>query len=99
MIINHIEHEEAILERKSPGSHAKLVGTAFGISQSALNIALTIFPIITAGIRVDWGSFVAVEVFFSGLAFLGAIASLILWYLDSKNESILQMPEISKKVD
>ena len=94
------EHEENVLERKSSSdSHPKLVGTAFGISQSALNIALTIFPIVSAGIRVEWGSFVAVEVFFAGLAFLGALASLLLWYLDLKNESILQMPEISKKVE
>jgi hypothetical protein len=41
------EHEERKLQLKHPQVAHKLVGTAFGISQSALNIALTVFPIVS----------------------------------------------------
>jgi hypothetical protein len=84
-----IEHQETIIGRQQ-GYSPKLVGTGFGISTSALNTALTIFPVITAGIRVDGGSFVPVELFFSILAFLGAIFSAILWYIDVRDGSVLQ---------
>ena len=89
-----VEYEEKNYLAKF-GRSPKLVGTAFGISTSALNTALTIFPIISAGIRVDGGSFTPVELFFASLAFCGGIASCILWWVDSQSDSILQRPEIS----
>ena len=89
------EHEEAKLNAEHGETQPKLLGTAFGISTSALNTALTIFPIITAGIRVDGGSFVPVELFFSSLALLGAIFASILWILDYQNDSILQKSDLA----
>lgn len=84
------EYQETIIGELSGKPPPKLVGTAFGISTSALNTALTIFPVITAGIRVDGGSFVPVEIFFACLAFLGAVFSGILWIIDVRDGSILQ---------
>eukprot|EP00842_Homolaphlyctis_polyrhiza_P001139 jgi/Hompol1/2025/HPOL_005819-RA len=51
----------------------KLLGTAFGVSTSALNASFTLFPILTAQIRVAGGSFVPVEMFFAGMALLGVL--------------------------
>jgi MFS family permease len=87
-----VEHQETKLSLQFTDP-PKLVGTAFGISTSVLNAALTIFPIISAGIRVDGGSFVPVELFFAGLALGGALTSLLLWYVDLKNDSVLQKAE------
>jgi MFS family permease len=84
------EHQEEVIGRISGKASPKLVGTAFGISTSALNTALTIFPVITAGIRVDGGSFIPVEIFFASLAFLGAVFSVILWVIDVRDGSVLQ---------
>ncbi len=84
------EYQETALGRTSGKAPPKLVGTAFGISTSALNTALTIFPVITAGIRVDGGSFIPVEIFFATLAFLGAVFSGILWVIDVRDGSVLQ---------
>lgn len=65
-----VQHEEWKRDKRHPGSphKSKLVGTAFGVSTSALNTALTLTPLIAAQIRISGGSFLPVEMFFVGLA-------------------------------
>lgn len=90
-----IQHQEDTLHEENPHLEPpKLLGTAYGLSTSALNTALTIMPLVAAQIRVWGGSFVPVELFFVGLALAGAVASGVLWIVDVRNGSILQMPEI-----
>lgn len=82
-------------ETETGESHAtsRIIGTAYGISTSALNTSLTLFPLITAQIRVSGGSFTHVLLFFVGLALLGAMASVYLWRLDSRSGFVLQLPQ------
>jgi MFS family permease len=91
-IVQHAELKLAEREEFPP----KLLGTAYGISTSALNTALTIMPVIAAEIRVAGESFLPVELFFAALAGTGALASLILWKLDSLNDGVLQKPEMQQ---
>jgi hypothetical protein len=72
----------------------KLLGMAYGISTSALNVGLTIIPILAAQVRVYFGSFMEVELFFVILAVMGCVASIILWAVDARHGSLLQKPEI-----
>ncbi|TPX71065.1 hypothetical protein SpCBS45565_g01340 [Spizellomyces sp. 'palustris'] len=84
-----IQHREAQLD-----PDVKLLGTAYGLSTSALNTALTIMPLIAAKVRVWSGDFLYVELFFVCLALLGAVASAVLWVVDVKfGDGVLQMPE------
>ncbi|KAJ3183989.1 hypothetical protein HDU85_001840 [Gaertneriomyces sp. JEL0708] len=90
-----VQHEEDKLQEENPFIPApKLLGTAYGISTSALNAALTVMPLLAARIRVNGGSYVPVELFFVSLAIAGALASVVLWIVDVRNGSVLQMPEI-----
>lgn len=77
---------------KDQGRPTKLLGTAFGISTSALNSSLTIVPLISAQIRNWGGSFVPVQIFYASLTGLGTISSLTLLGLDRYNGHILQLP-------
>ncbi|KAJ3361622.1 hypothetical protein HDU91_003831 [Kappamyces sp. JEL0680] len=87
-------HEKELQEESEEGADApppvKLLGTAFGLSVSFLNTALTAIPLIAAQIRIQSQTFIAVELFYSSLAFLGFVSSLILMVVDVKGESILQ---------
>ncbi|KAJ3300072.1 hypothetical protein HK104_004794 [Borealophlyctis nickersoniae] len=99
-----IQHEEDLIrERQAAVSDSedgelmddpRLLGTAYGLSTSALNTALTIMPLMAARIRVVGGSFLPVELFFVGLALAGAVASIVLWVVDLRNGGILEVPEI-----
>ncbi|KAI8593757.1 major facilitator superfamily domain-containing protein [Geranomyces variabilis] len=91
-----IQHREDTIHEEHPDQPPpKLLGTAYGLSTSALNTALTVMPLISAQIRVWGGSFVPVELFFVGLALAGAAASTVLWIVDVKNGSLLQHAEIT----
>ncbi|TPX57857.1 hypothetical protein PhCBS80983_g03535 [Powellomyces hirtus] len=92
-IIQH--QEDAIHDRHPHNPPPRLLGTAYGLSTSALNTALTIMPLVSAQIRVWGGSFVPVELFFVALALAGAAASAVLWIVDINNGSILQHPEMA----
>ncbi|TPX30584.1 hypothetical protein SmJEL517_g05879 [Synchytrium microbalum] len=90
-----IQHEEEMYDQshlKEP--NLKLLGTGYGLSTSALNMALTVFPLVAAQVRVWGGSFLPVELFFVSLAVMGAIASAVLWAVDSRNGGVLERPEI-----
>ncbi|KAI8821840.1 major facilitator superfamily domain-containing protein [Fimicolochytrium jonesii] len=95
-----IQHREDTLHHENPNDPPpKLLGTAYGLSTSALNTALTVMPLISAQIRVWGGSFVPVEMFFVALALGGAAASAVLWVVDVKHGSLLQMPEAHQDED
>ncbi|TPX50008.1 hypothetical protein SeLEV6574_g01162 [Synchytrium endobioticum] len=90
-----IQHEEEVYHQ----SHMlepdlKLLGTAYGLSTSALNMALTVFPLISAQVRVWGGSFVMVEIFFASLAVGGAAASAVLYFVDARHGGVLEKPEL-----
>ncbi|KAJ3018833.1 hypothetical protein HKX48_002591 [Thoreauomyces humboldtii] len=90
-----IQHREDAIHEQNPDSPPpKLLGTAYGLSTSCLNTALTIMPLVSAQIRVWGGSFVPVELFFVALALGGAGASTVLWIVDGYNGSILQRAEM-----
>ncbi|KAJ3328786.1 hypothetical protein HDU76_009283 [Blyttiomyces sp. JEL0837] len=94
-----IQHEDELAHEReqhdeNAAHHPKLLGTAYGISTSALNTALTIIPLISAEIRVISGDFKYVEIFFACLAFTGACASIGLLVYDSYNGSLLELPEV-----
>jgi hypothetical protein len=59
--------QAAMSPSQPPPPRIKLLGTAFGFSMAALNTALTVVPLISAHIRIQGGSFVPVELFYSGL--------------------------------
>jgi hypothetical protein len=71
----------------------KLLGTSFGIASCALNLSLTLIPIITAQIRIWRGSFLPVEIFYASLAGLGGLLVVPL-YLGSSS-SILEQPSFN----
>ena len=90
-IVQHEEedyHQRHVLE-----PDLKLLGTAYGLSTSALNMALTVFPLIAAQVRVWSDSFMMVEIFFASLALSGAVASAILYMVDARNGGVLETPE------
>ncbi|KAJ3125555.1 hypothetical protein HK098_000174 [Nowakowskiella sp. JEL0407] len=90
-----IQHEESLYHEQHPEEVTpKLLGTAYGISTSALNTALTIMPMLAAHVRVVGGSFLWVELFFVLLAVAGAFASFLLWFVDNNNGGVLTNPEI-----
>ncbi|KAI9096985.1 major facilitator superfamily domain-containing protein [Phlyctochytrium arcticum] len=89
-----IQHRELELEHDPEHGDVKLLGTAYGLSTSALNTALTIMPLISAQIRVWSEDFKYVELFFVCLALGGACASAVLWVVDVRyGDGLLQMPE------
>lgn len=77
-------------ELKNSGAQIKLLGTAFGISTSCLNTALTILPMVTASIRVHFGSFVYLEMFFASLALGGVGICIVLFVTDARMGGVLQ---------
>ncbi|KAJ8328300.1 hypothetical protein QVD99_000811 [Batrachochytrium dendrobatidis] len=90
-----IQHEECKLKDQNPDAEPpRLLGAAFGLSTSALNAALTLVPLIAAQIRVQGGSYLPVEIFFASLAAIGVIFCLVLYVVDSKNDRVLQLPEM-----
>ncbi|KAJ2986525.1 hypothetical protein HDV02_006682, partial [Globomyces sp. JEL0801] len=76
-----------------PGKPVRLIGTAFGISTAALNLSLTVLPMISAYLRVTYDSFTPVIVFFALLATVGFFMCVTLYIIDSHNDFILQKPE------
>ncbi|KAJ3224528.1 hypothetical protein HK099_008327 [Clydaea vesicula] len=94
-----IDSHEKKLEDDGSVCSRKLLGTAYGISTSALNTALTIFPLITAEIRVHSANYQWVLTFFLVLALIGSIACVILYYFDRNNGGLLQKPEVTEEED
>jgi len=70
------------LQEEKDGFEYRLVGTAYGISTSALNSSLTLFPIICAAIRVQTGDYEGVFAFFSFLGCVGAAICMITAWSD-----------------
>ncbi|KAF9908469.1 hypothetical protein BX616_000148 [Lobosporangium transversale] len=70
------------------------LGTAYGLVTIALNISLTIFPMIVASILdVTNGSYPHVEGLFISLAIIALALSIILNILDSRHGGYLQLIE------
>ncbi|KAI9199436.1 major facilitator superfamily domain-containing protein [Polychytrium aggregatum] len=67
-----------------------LLGIAFGIASSLLNTFLALVPLAVAQIRVSFGSFVGVELFFVTFAFVAALCCLVLEQLDRLEGGALQ---------
>jgi hypothetical protein len=72
------------------GKRVKLMGMGFGIAVAALNTSLTILPIIAASIRVYFGSFMYLELFFVFLAIVGVFVCALLFIEDVKIGNALQ---------
>lgn len=89
-----VTHEEEKLENQnqsqSGGHEIKLLGTAYGLSTSILNMALTITPLLAALVRSHTGGFVSVECLFTMMAGGGALVSLWLWMRDASHGGLLQ---------
>ncbi|KAJ3276236.1 hypothetical protein HDV01_005684 [Terramyces sp. JEL0728] len=83
-----VNYCELLYETK--GIKLKILGTAFGISTSALNVCLTILPIFTAQIHVIWQGFLPVEMFYAGLGGLGTLLTVVLFVLDRNNNNVLE---------
>ncbi|KAI8927191.1 major facilitator superfamily domain-containing protein [Entophlyctis helioformis] len=96
-----VEHRESKLRDENPDQPPpKLLGAAFGLSVSALNASMTVVPLIAAEIRVAGGSFMPVELFFAGLAVLGAVFGTALWIVDTSYEDgVLQRPEMASLIE
>ncbi|KAG9068353.1 hypothetical protein KI688_010621 [Linnemannia hyalina] len=68
------------------------LGTAYGLVTIALNISLTIFPMIVAWILdITDGSYLYVEALFIILAFIGLLLSILLNVLDHHQGGYLQL--------
>ncbi|KAI8360280.1 major facilitator superfamily domain-containing protein [Mortierella sp. GBAus27b] len=73
------------------------IGTAYGLSSSAMNIAFTIFPLIVAKLMtVDPSVYTYVEVFFSCCGFLGLLLAVRLRCMDIRGD--LDRREIDNKI-
>ncbi|ORY43982.1 MFS general substrate transporter [Rhizoclosmatium globosum] len=60
-----------------------ILGAAYGVCTSALNVALTIIPLVAAWIRVEsGGGWLGVECFYGGLAGIGLAGAIGLWWMD-----------------
>ncbi|KAJ3044011.1 hypothetical protein HDV00_003540 [Rhizophlyctis rosea] len=92
----NVDHLSDVGDTPDEPEEPRMLGTAYGLSTSALNTTLTIMPLIAARIEVDYDSFVSVELFFVGLALLGACASLMLVVVDKRNDGILEAPEMKE---
>lgn len=70
------------------------LGTAYGLVTIALNISLTIFPMIVASILdTTKGSYLHVEALFIFLALLGLLLSILLNVVDHRQGGYLQLTE------
>ena len=70
------------------GFKVKVVGSAYGISTSLLNASLTLFPLISAAIRVGSGNYNLVFGFFCLLSTFGGFACIMAMFVD--REGILR---------
>lgn len=70
------------------------LGTAYGLVTIALNISLTIFPLVVASIlEATQGSYTHVEGLFIALAFTGLLLSILFNVLDYRQGGYLQLTE------
>lgn len=74
-------------------SESKNLGTAYGLSTSALNTALTLFPLLAAQVRV-WIDWTGLELFFAGIAGLGTILGGVLWVVDWRRGGVMERAEV-----
>ncbi|KAJ3349905.1 hypothetical protein HDU83_000197 [Entophlyctis luteolus] len=63
------------------GSRDTVLGTAYGVCTSALNVGLVVVPLCAAGVRVAAG-WAGLELFYAGIAALGVLGALSLWAVD-----------------
>ncbi|RKP16317.1 MFS general substrate transporter [Rozella allomycis CSF55] len=57
------------------------VGKAYGLVSVFLNMALSLFPLLVAYVRVQFGSFIAVEILFIVISLTGTIFSFIFVFI------------------
>ncbi|KAF9963817.1 hypothetical protein BGZ65_010881 [Modicella reniformis] len=70
------------------------LGTAYGLVTIALNISLTVFPLVVASIlEITQGSYSHVEMLFIALASVGLLLSILLNVLDHQQGGRLQLIE------
>ncbi|KAJ3076142.1 hypothetical protein HDU98_005561 [Podochytrium sp. JEL0797] len=64
-----------------------ILGAAYGVCTAALNMALTVIPMLAAWIRVDGGGgWVGLEMFYGGLAGIGFCGACVLYAGDGLRE-------------
>lgn len=83
---------DSATELKQPTT-GKFLGTAYGLSTSALNTALTFFPLLAASVRVgsDWEG---LELFFAAMAGVGGLLSIQLLWTDISGSGVLEKGEV-----
>lgn len=76
---------------------AKSVGTAFGLITMIQNIGLALFPWLNGKLRVATQSYVASQLMFAALGFLGFVFALLLLRSDKKAGGILKKGRMGKE--
>lgn len=76
----------------------RLVGTAYGVSTVALNLSLSVVPLIVARI-FDTGSYAAVELWFISLAALGTVLGIVVAMLDYRTHVVKFIVDDASSVD
>uniref|UniRef100_A0A1L8DE70 Lysosomal dipeptide transporter MFSD1 n=2 Tax=Nyssomyia neivai TaxID=330878 RepID=A0A1L8DE70_9DIPT len=66
------------------------LGTAYGICQSVQNLGLAVISML-AGMVVDHGGFLMLEIFFMGWLSIALIATIVIWLYDINNNGILNL--------
>jgi len=78
------------------------LGTAYGICQSVQNLGLAVVSMF-AGVIVDNGGYLMLELFFIGWLSVALLATVIIWLHDFNNNGLLNMTptereEVSKAI-
>jgi MFS family permease len=68
------------------------VGTAFGLMTAIQNIGLGLFPLLNGLLRDSTGSYVASQVMFASLGFVGLVFALLLKRADRREGGGLEVP-------
>uniref|UniRef100_A0A0A9YJY8 Lysosomal dipeptide transporter MFSD1 n=1 Tax=Lygus hesperus TaxID=30085 RepID=A0A0A9YJY8_LYGHE len=66
------------------------LGSAFGVAQALQNLGLAVSTQL-AGLVVDAGGYLLLEMFFLGWLFVALIVTLVMWIHDTRNTGILNM--------
>jgi nitrate/nitrite transporter NarK len=67
------------------------LGTAYGLTTSVQNLGLALVPLFVGWVRQEFG-FKSVELFFSGVAFVGFLVGIYQNYIDYQGGSPLNLP-------
>ncbi|KAF6215189.1 hypothetical protein GE061_009941 [Apolygus lucorum] len=66
------------------------LGSAYGVAQALQNLGLAVSTQL-AGVVVDAGGYLLLEMFFLGWLFVALIVTLVMWIHDTRNTGILNM--------